>query len=207
MLKAVPKRAISMTKMCDEFEAMGDYNNAINSCGLALMLEGLTVDDYIHYVRLMLEKPGTLNGKEVKAVSNVIAHMKQEDAGRTVGNQLECQLAVKIDDAQRLEACSSALAATAPDDPSTISFQWSLALMHKHYRDAQKLVDRAKEVGANADVVRRMQDLTLAGASQWRRSVAVSATGLMLLFGALGYGGMLLMRRRAGRERAEPAAA
>ena len=31
MLKAVPNRAISMIKMCKEFEEMGDFNNAVNS--------------------------------------------------------------------------------------------------------------------------------------------------------------------------------
>ena len=166
------------------------------------MLEGLTVDDYIHYLKLMLHKPGALTDKEVKAMTNVIGHMKEEDAGRTIANQLDCELAVRISDVPRLEQCTAALVAVAPDDPGTISFQWALALKQSQFAQAQQLVDRAKAAGMKDDNVKSMQEATSQGARHQRWATGLTIAGVMLILGAAGYGLMLVARRRA-----EPAAA
>ncbi len=196
MSKAIPNRALPLTLTCDEYETMGQLDKAANACGLALMLEGLSVDDYSRYVRLMLKKPGHLTDKEVTAITNVIQHMDETEAGRSVGNDLECELALHTSNVPKLQECASALAATAPDDPKTISYQWALAVRQRDFRLARQLLDRARTAGVQSVSLESMQQATEAGATKQRWGFVMIAAGLLVLVGAAAWGARYLTRRR-----------
>jgi tetratricopeptide (TPR) repeat protein len=197
LLKAVPNRAISLSRMCDEFEEVGDKVRAMNACGLALTLDGVTVGDYEHYVHLVLAKHGTLSDQEVQALTNVINHMKQDDEGRTTGDELECELALRMSSVAKLEQCTSALVAAAPNAPKTIMYQWDLAMRQRNYGAAHQLVTRAKTVGIKDANLQSMEQATAAGERQQRWMLALIVAGLLVLLGGLTYGTVVLSRRRA----------
>jgi tetratricopeptide (TPR) repeat protein len=200
-LKAVPNRALPLIKMCDEFEAMGDMTNAINACGLALLGEGLTVRDYDRYVRLMMNKPTPLSDKEHDAVLNVLKHVMEEQPA--AGNELQCEVGTRWEDAEMLRQCTTALMASSPNDVKTITYRWALAIKEGNLDDARALLDRGAKAGMAEESLKRMRDATEAGAKRRLRARVLSGGGLVLLAGALAYGYVLLSRRK----RQVPAAA
>jgi tetratricopeptide (TPR) repeat protein len=197
MLKTVPNRAIALTRICAELEAAGDLVQATNACGLALMLDGVTVGDYEHYVHLMVNKKGQFTDKETLAVTNVIAHMKQDAAGRAVGNQLECEFAARTSDMAKLSECTAALAASAPNDPKTIMYQWDLALRQKNFGAARQLATRAKAAGIKEDSLLSMEQATSAGESRQRWLMALVIVGVLILLSGITYAVVVMSRKRA----------
>jgi tetratricopeptide (TPR) repeat protein len=200
--EVVPERAVSQIKICDEYEAMGQIDNAANACGLALTLDGLSVNDYVHYVRLVLKRPGTLSDKELLALTNVINHLKEDEGGREAATQLGCELGVRTGDMARLKECVAALGTAAPDDPRTIMYQWAMAVQQSDYRRARQLLARAKTAGLSEESLGGMRQVTENGARHSRKAWALSVGGLLVLLGAAVYG--LLSRAR---KRVVPAAA
>jgi hypothetical protein len=200
--KAVPSRAIPMIKMCDEFEAMNQLDKATNACGLALMLDGVTLKDYTRYLHLLFKRPGKLNDKEVAAAANVINHVKEETSASTVGDELECELGTRTADVDILKRCTAALTAKAPDAPSTITYRWALALRQGDFGSARKLVERAKAVGVKDEGIQNMLKATAAGASWQKRSLALIAIGVVFLVGASLYAARMFNKKR---EAAAPA--
>ena len=92
---AVPERAVSWTKMCDEYEAMGQIEKARASCEVALLREGLMVKDYEHYVHLVLATPGPLTERQTLALEQVLTHLREDPAGRSAADALEGEIALR----------------------------------------------------------------------------------------------------------------
>jgi tetratricopeptide (TPR) repeat protein len=195
MAKLVPDRSIPYAKMCDSYEALGDRAKAIDSCATALTLTGVTVNDYVRYVHLVLAKKGTLDAKEVADVTAVIDHMRTDPAGGAAADEVDCELGVRIADTPRLQGCTAALAARAPDDPKTISFQWALALQEGEYAQAKRLVERAKATPMAPAGIQQMAQATATAESshQWR--VVVWTVALLLLAAAAVAAGFVAWRR------------
>ncbi|HEX4445513.1 MAG TPA: hypothetical protein VH044_02205 [Polyangiaceae bacterium] len=196
---AVPDRAVSFEKLCEEYSAMGDHDQAIDACGQALLRDGLTVADYARFVHVVLDKPGPLAPKEITALGNVLDHMKTEDAGKDVANELECEVGVRTSNLKQLKECTAALAATAPDDPKTISFRWALAVQEDKYSDARTLIEQAKTKGIGPDSIESMQRVTDDGASHYRKRIM-----LWLVFAALALAGGVAATRALGSRRRAP---
>ena len=196
MYKAVPDKALSLTRLCSEYEALDDLNAAINTCGMALMLDGVTINDYAHFVRLLMRKPGPLGPKDAAAATNVINHLKDTDSGKDAGYQLECELGVRIADAAKLKDCTTWMAATAPSDPKTISYEWALAMQESRFGRARELLAQAKAAGAKDDVLKNMQVAVDAGNRQQRKWVGLALLGSLVLAFGLFYGFVTLSRRR-----------
>jgi len=76
--QAVPDKPVALIRLCAEYEAVNDLTAAINSCGLALMLDGVSIKDYAHFVQLLLSKPEPLGPKDVAAATNVINHLRNK---------------------------------------------------------------------------------------------------------------------------------
>ena len=95
LARSVPERAISYTKMCEEYEAMGDLAQATNSCGAALFKEGVMVKDYEHYVHLVLATPGPLTNTQIAALGKVLAHMREDKNAADVADNLACEVGVR----------------------------------------------------------------------------------------------------------------
>ncbi len=193
---AVPDRAVSFTKACDEYEALGDDDRAIDACGQALLRDGLTVKDYSRFVHLVLAKPGPLNPKETVALGQVLDHMKADQAGRQAANDLECEIGVRTSNLEQLEECTAALSATAPDDPKTISYLWALAVQRGRFDEAKKLIDQAKAKGILTDGIESMERMTAAGVYQRRKRILLWVACLTLLAGGVGVSARLLVAAR-----------
>jgi tetratricopeptide (TPR) repeat protein len=198
--KAVPERSVAFTKLCDSYAAAGDRLQAIAACREALVREGVVVNDYTHFVHLVLEKPGTLDATDVTELSEVIAHLKTETAGRDEAEALGCQLAARILDVKRLNECVAGLVAQAPNDPKTITYQWTLAIAQGDREQAERQIARGQEVGVEWDTIARMQHATSALKPRWRRYL-VDPKILLSFVLALGAALALFLARRRSKLR------
>jgi hypothetical protein len=117
-----------------------------------------------------LAKPTRLEPAEVDDVDAVVDHLKKDESSRPAGFEVQCNLAVRLGDKQRLEECAPALAAVAPGDPKTLFFEWSLALMHRDFPAARKFLEHAKASPMKPEEVARMEEATIGALPIWRRA-------------------------------------
>jgi tetratricopeptide (TPR) repeat protein len=188
---AVPDQAKGWSLLCAAYEKANDRQRAINACKYAIDREGAEVQDFMRFVHLIASKEGELDNDERIALHAVLAHVDEDPAMIVPGAQMHCEAGVKLKDEAAMAACTKVLAQAAPNDPKTIVFQWSLAMMRGKRDDARQLVDRAKTAGLTTDAIDRMNDLMSRTRWSSRGLVGVGAFGAgaaVLLF--------LLLRRR-----------
>ena len=193
---AVPDRAVGYVKMCQELEAAGDLQRAVDACGNALLRDGTTVADYSRFVGLVLSKPGALSAKEVGALDQVVVHMREDPAGRDVVDDLECRIATRTGNVAQLEECTSVLASRAPDDARTIAYQWALAVQEGRMEDAEMLDARAGAAGIAPESLATMRKVV----HDWQRArawrIGLGVTAIALLLAAAIVAGAATMRKR-----------
>jgi tetratricopeptide (TPR) repeat protein len=162
MAKAVPDRSLPFSKMCRAYEAAGDYKSAIESCRTALGKAGVTVEDGLQYARLVLDhKPGTLSAGDIGDIEAIGAHLKtqiQKDAGDVVAARLLCDLGIRVSDVARMQACTKELTRVAPNDPQTLVYSWSLALLQGNLTNAQQTLRLAQQAKLPASTIQRMSE-------------------------------------------------
>jgi tetratricopeptide (TPR) repeat protein len=202
LANVVADRAVPFVKLCEEYEALGDLKRAINSCGDALLRDGVTVHDYTRFVHLVLAESGAPSAKEVAALGQVLQHMKEDPAGREAVDDLECEVGLRTSNVAQLEECTAALAARAPDDPKTISFQWALAILKGNFGRAEQLIARARALGMPAQSVASMQRKTSETRTQHRIHVALWAAAIAFLLTGIAIAARSLRRRRPEQESA-----
>jgi tetratricopeptide (TPR) repeat protein len=196
LVKAVPDRSVSFTRLCESYEASGDWTDALETCATALTRPGVTISDYQHYFALALAKKGSLTSPEVETLDSVVQHLREDPAGKTAGDDLECQLGVRLEDATRLERCTAALAASAPDSPRTISYEWALALKRGNAKEAAALLERARSTAMKPEGIEQMErGIASFEASRRRKLYAWILGGAAAAGGAL-WGLLVLVRRR-----------
>jgi tetratricopeptide (TPR) repeat protein len=197
LVKAVPDRSIGYVKACEEYEATGDLEQAINRCGQALLVDGARVSDYTHFVRLVLSKPGKLTDKDAGALAQVLSHMREDPAGQPFVDDLECQVGTRTTNVAELKECTAGLAARAPKDPKTISYEWALAAASGDARAAEALLAQASAAGVAPASIEQMKKETasLRMRSALRTTAFTAAIGL-LLAGIVVAVRTLLARRR-----------
>ena len=196
LAQVVPDRAVGFIKTCEEYEAAGERDKAINSCGEALLRDGLTVKDYTHFVHLILSKPGRLSDKETGALGQVLLHMREDPAGRDFADDLECEIGTRTSNVAQLKECTAALATRAPDDPKTISYLWALAIQEGKYDVAEGLIERARAMGVAQNSVDNMKQATRGAEKRRWRKVLLAIAAIALFLGSLGVTGRALLRRR-----------
>jgi hypothetical protein len=193
---AVPDRAIGFTKACQEYEALGDLDHAINACGQGLLRDGTVVKDYTHFVDLVIAKPGRLGRKETDALAKVLAHMREDPASRDFVDDLACQVGVRTSNVDQLRECTTALAARAPDSPGLVSYQWALAIDEKRFDRARELIERARAMGMPAEGVTSLEKKT-AESERWRRiQIAFALLAVTLFLSGVGIAARAVRRRR-----------
>jgi tetratricopeptide (TPR) repeat protein len=209
LAKAVPDRSLSFVKTCQELEAAGDYAQAIDACRTALGKVGVTVEDNVRYVRLLIDhKPGTLSASDVEDVDAIATHIQEQlknDEGATAAARLQCSLGTRMSDAARLQKCTQQLARLAPKDPDTLVFTWSLALLQGNLDKAEQTLQAAREAKLPAGTLRNMKDYVkaerLRRAPFWQRALADTRLrfrlGLSLVAAAL-LALLFVNRRRFG---------
>jgi tetratricopeptide (TPR) repeat protein len=202
VVKAVPDMSVGYSKACTEYEAAHDLDTATEYCAGALTGQGVTLADFSHYARVVLAKPGDPSQKDVTNLSSVIAHLKEKPESRSVAWDIECNLGVRLADRTRLETCAPELAKLAPNEPKVVFYQWVLALQHRDYAAAWKLVDRAKSTNQEPERAKEMAEVTFRATPIWRRGFRDWRVGALIagaLFGALA---LMLFRRKSVSEQA-----
>jgi hypothetical protein len=196
LIKAVPTRSYAFSKLCEERLAQADRPGAIEACRTALFKEGVNVADYGRFVGLVLAKTGPLSGDERQELEAVLTHLDADPTAAVPAEQMRCQVALRVNDVAALEACTAALAKSAPADAITVSFQWALALAKGDHAGAARLVERARAAGMASDGLARMEKLTSGlGWSRFGRAMLWALGGAIAL-ALLGLGARRLLNRR-----------
>jgi Ni/Co efflux regulator RcnB len=202
---AAPQRATAWSRLCEAYEIVQDRGRGLGACKYAMDREGSELKDYQRFVRIMVRKEGDLSSEEVTLLKQVLAHLDQQSDMAIPAAHLRCESAIKMKDEAALGSCTAALAKVAPEDPKTIVFQWSYAMMRGQRDEAARLIERAKAAGVALDGIERMSKVT-AGGRWWSsgglRAVALGGVVLLALF-LLGRR-LLTIRRLAGDMAAPP---
>ena len=181
--------------MCEELQLAGDSDGALKACEDACIREDVTVGDYVRTVRLILEHPGALKPDDAQEIDSLIKHLSaQKDVG-PVAERLRCEVALRTNDQHTLESCTAALATAAPNDPSTIAFQWSLAMSKKDRAGADRFVDLARKAGMGSAGLERMETATRALGPKLTTKIGV-VVGIVAFAAALALAARRLMSRR-----------
>lgn len=161
LVKAIPERAPAYSMLCGAYEGLGDLGSALDACRAALGKPGVTLDDNVHFVQLLLRKETALEPKDVEDIDAVLGHISKElssdqTAAITVA-ELQCSLATRQEDAARLESCSSRLNELAPKDPRSVTYSFARELQKKDIAAAQAVITRGQRLGMPAEATDRMQ--------------------------------------------------
>jgi len=159
-VRLAPQRASAYSALCRDAEQLGKRDDAIQACANAIQKEGVVVDDFARFVRLAINRPGGIDPVERQDAHNAIEHLQQDGASRSIGYQLQCELALKQKDDAALEQCSSGLAKLAPDDPKAITYAWSLAIRKRDFARARTLLEQAKNNEQMKAAVAQMETST-----------------------------------------------
>ena len=199
LAQAVPQRGYAFGKLCDTLEASGQRAEAIKACGSALSRSGTTAADYTHFVKLLVAKDGPLTSAERKQAEIALAALDREPQAVLIAARVRCNVAAHEHDLPALEACTARLVAAAPADPSTIAFQWELAIEKSDRAGADALATRAVAAGLDRQTVARLRRATI-GTRAFRVAKAVRwglEAGIAFLILALGVGAAVRYVERA----------
>lgn len=198
LAKAVPDEAVGFQRSCEQFEAAGDVPEATKMCAGALTAKSSKLADYSHYARLALSQK-KLAPTELQNLDAVVAHLKETDATRMTGLDIECAVGAHEGDYTRLQRCAPELMAKAPDNYKTLYYSWAMAMAKHDYAGAERLVDRMKKASKSPDDVKLIEKATLEAMPAWRKGLhafrdwRIGALSSVVLFSALA---LMLMRRR-----------
>jgi tetratricopeptide (TPR) repeat protein len=198
LAKAVPDRSVSYTRLCESYEAAGEWKNAVEACATALTRDGVTAGDYSHYFAVALAKKGPLSKPDIEVLTNVLDHLRGDPVGREMVDDLECQLALRLEDVNRLQKCTNALVSKSPDNPRTISYQWALALKRGNFDEATSLIERARATDMKPEGIDQMvRGLEAVHAVRRRKIYAWGFGALAVVIAAAGVVVLVSRRRRS----------
>jgi tetratricopeptide (TPR) repeat protein len=194
--KAVPDEAVAFARACQDYQRLGERDNALSYCSRALNLQGVTSADYVRFGELTVQKFGPLTTSEVDDLNAAVAHVAKQENGSAPAAVMECQLGVKLEDEAKLAHCTSVLAKSTPNDPHTLTFEWSLAMKRRNYGEARRLVDAMSKTSLPAETLAQIRTATAEESAWWRRPFTDARYGLGLAC-LLGLGAVLVFRKRA----------
>ncbi|HVU03636.1 MAG TPA: hypothetical protein VHE30_17880 [Polyangiaceae bacterium] len=200
LVTAVPDRAVGHSKLCRAYLGMGEREKALGPCKLALAFEGSTVDDHIRYSRLLMSKQGALTPAEIADIDAQVAHLHSQKVDGPA-DRIACELATKLDDTNRLAACTAGLVKTAPEDLGTVSFQWALALAQGNFSAADAAIQHAEKLGMTDEGLARMRSGVEQRLPLWRLAFRSWRTSAGLLLLAFAFGVLWVTWRRTSGER------
>jgi hypothetical protein len=165
----------------------------------ALTHDGVTVRDYQRYFTVALAKKGALTGEEVGLLGNVLQHLRDDPGGKDAADELECQLGVRLEDIDRLQRCTAALAARAPDDAKTLSYQWALAMERGNVREAEALLERTRSTAMKPEGLEQMERAIASFQAARRRKMYTWGFGGLAILAGIGVAAIMASRRRRWR--------
>ncbi len=193
LAKAVPDVAMGFRRTCQAYEVLKDRVNGLDYCGSTLNLQGAVLDDYVHYANLMLMKATPLDAAERSDLQNTIKHLRDQggEGPQLIAETVTCELGVHDQDVKLLDQCTQALVKLKPNEPQTLSFQWSLAMFRHDYVAADELVRRLQATSYKPELIARMAAVTKSEnrwwkpfLTDWRYQVSVAT---LLVVAALGW--------------------
>jgi tetratricopeptide (TPR) repeat protein len=208
LVKAVPDVATGYRRACKAYEQAGDLAKAIEYCAGALNQHDVQLDDFGQHARLVLLKR-TLDPNDIVDLDAMVKHLQESKDGQPglslAGAHIACELGLRLEDKKRLDACTKTLAQGAPQDPKTLSFRWSYAMLRRDYGEARSLIADLKKAGMPDTAIQKLTTATADASAWWRRPVTyVIGLGVVVLLGWL-----MLKRKRpaapAGGPSASPA--
>lgn len=199
--KAVPDESIAFQKLCESLQKAGKRDEAMAACRDALGRSGIDVSDYVRYTTLVLAKQGPLTKDELEDLNTIVEHLRKDPGTRAAGIHVQCELAMHNSDVALLQQCSGELAALAPNDPKTISFQWAAAMRAGNAAEARRLVERARATGMKPAGLQKMEKATDAMDSGLGGRAVKAAVVVVTVFAAALLA-LMLWRRRGPRQTA-----
>jgi tetratricopeptide (TPR) repeat protein len=176
--KAVPENAKGWSKLCEAYETVHDRDRAIVACRYAIDRPAVELQDFVRFVRLMVAKNGELADKERAELNAVLVHLDGQPGMELAASHLRCQVGVKAKDVAMMETCTQALAKAAPDDPKTMVFRWSLAMMKGQPAEAQRLLESARATGVPRESIALMESVVPSSGRSWRGAGLAGGTAL-----------------------------
>jgi hypothetical protein len=177
MAKAVPDRAVAFSKACEAHEAAGQWSEALEMCRGALGRPGVKAEDQARFVRVTLHKPAIETG-DMQDIEAVIAELRAKamtPEGKQIATELECELAVRLEDVARTNACVAGLKELGRSPTKVKFYEWALALMQNDDAAARDILAKAKLVGVPPEALASMQLALDARASKAATSTALPA--------------------------------
>ena len=181
IIKAAPQKSVGYSKVCLSYMGMNDLEKAREFCHEALFHEGVAPLDFLRFLHLLLDTKKQFGPDEVAQADDVFSHLKEQKIDAQEVYQLQCDVALRVSDAKRMEECTKALAARWPDDPKTITYQWSFAVYKKDFATAEKLVQHAKTSAMPPEGVAKMEAATRAAQHRARPKYLFLAVGALAL--------------------------
>jgi hypothetical protein len=194
LVKAVPERAKSWGKLCEAYATVNDHERAAKTCGTALSLPGVELQDYLRFIRETLRIPGKLSPETSGRLKDVLEHLDKQPNIEATTAHLRCEVAVALSDAKMLEACTAALTRLEPNKTQTVVYQWTLAMMRGQNEAAGRLLERAKKMKLPSENIERMQALTGGDSRRWMWTGVAAVLFMLAAVGAL----VVARRRRGG---------
>jgi hypothetical protein len=96
----------------------------------------------------------------------------------------------------KLRECSATLVSLAPNDGTTILYQWEVAVRDHNFTAARDVLARAKTAGFSADRLAHMESATQQTQNRRRGFIAVATVGVLVFLGSLVYTLTLFFSRR-----------
>jgi tetratricopeptide (TPR) repeat protein len=202
---AVPEVAVGYRRTCEEAEKAKQMVRAFNYCRAALGRKEVRLSDYQHYFELLQTSPQQLQPEQLQDLSEMSKHVRSQSGGEQLADAIDCEYGLRASDMARLQACSAKLAAVAPNDPKTITYQWALALGQDRFDDARELIERARKTAMKPEGIKAMEAATAQRSSlgAWlaKRPKAVAGVGI----GVFVLAACLVVSRWLSRRRNKPA--
>lgn len=154
---AVPEVSASFRELCKAYEAAGEFDKAERSCEVALTKRGVLPVDYERYVKVAVATPGDLREAQIEKLNTVVGHLKTKKATEALAVQLDCEVAGRLGEIARLEACLATLSERAVPEAIRLPFVWRMAMLKHDFSEASRLVDTAATAGVPEPEVVRMQ--------------------------------------------------
>jgi tetratricopeptide (TPR) repeat protein len=202
---AVPDVALGYRRTCDEAHQAKNLVRAFNYCRAALGREGVKLSDYQHYFELLQESPQQLAPEQLQDLLEMGKHVRAQEGGEKLADAIDCEYGLRASDMGRLEACSKNLAASAPNDPRTITYQWALALGQDRFDDARALIERARKTAMKPEGIKAMEAATAERSSLTARLAKRPKLVVGVGIGFVVLTVSLLVGRWLSRRRAKPA--
>jgi tetratricopeptide (TPR) repeat protein len=159
LAQIVPEQATAFSKLCENYELMGDRQQGIAACYRATGLPGAKVADNVRYVRLLLSAPPgqALTPAEAGQVRATLEHLAGAGVENAEIDLLGCQFAVAIESRDAIRGCVQRLEQTQPGSPITLTYRMSLALLERNFSQARALIEEARRIPLNPEAIALMQ--------------------------------------------------